>query len=78
MGCHQSQLLNAVVVPTIMKETIEGFKGEGDFLDHYLGKGTPDWQGSFGTTLKFRNFSLSTLFEYKTGNFSINNLINTS
>lgn len=48
--------------------------GDGDFLDHYLGKGTPDWQGSFGTTVKFRNFSLSTLFEYKTGNFKINNL----
>ncbi|MBX2870990.1 MAG: SusC/RagA family TonB-linked outer membrane protein [Saprospiraceae bacterium] len=48
--------------------------GDGDFLDHYLGKGVPDWQGSFGGTVKFRNFSLTTLFEYKTGNFRINNL----
>src|SRR5439155_16569045 len=32
----------------------------GDFLDHYLGKSTPDWAGSFGMSATlFRNFELS-------------------
>lgn len=48
--------------------------GDGDLLDHFLGKSTPDWQGSFGGKLKFKNFTLSTLFEYKTGDYRINNL----
>lgn len=47
---------------------------DGDPLDHYLGKPTPDWQGSFGGSLTFRNFRLYTLFEYSAGNFFINNL----
>ena len=49
--------------------------GDGDILDHYKGKPTPDWQGAFGGSVKFlRNFTLSTLFEYKAGNYYINNL----
>ena len=48
--------------------------GDGDYLDHYLGKATPDWTGSFGGSLTFKNFTLSTTFEYKAGNFVINNL----
>jgi len=49
--------------------------GNGDFLDHYLGKSTPDWAGSFGLTATIlRNFELSSLFEYKTGNYTITNL----
>ncbi|MDX1546518.1 MAG: SusC/RagA family TonB-linked outer membrane protein [Rhodothermales bacterium] len=49
--------------------------GDGDPLDHYLGKPTPDWQGAFGGSVKFfRNFTVSTLFEYKTGNYYVNNL----
>ena len=49
--------------------------GDGDLLDHYIGKPTPDWQGAFGGSIKFlRNFSLYTLFEYKAGNYFINNL----
>jgi hypothetical protein len=44
-------------------------------LAHYLGKPTPDWSGSFGGSVKFlSNFTVSTLFEYKTGNYHINNL----
>lgn len=47
----------------------------GNSKDHYLGKPTPDFQGSFGfdATL-FENWTVSTLFEYKTGNFQVNNL----
>jgi len=47
---------------------------DGDYLDHYLGKSTPDWTGSFGGSLSYKNFTLSTTFEYKAGNFVINNL----
>jgi hypothetical protein len=49
--------------------------GNGDFLDHYLGKSTPDWAGSFGlSATMFKNFELSSLFEYKAGNYTITNL----
>jgi len=49
--------------------------GDGDLLDHYLGKPTPDWSGSFGFNITFmRRFRLSSLFEYKAGNFYVNNL----
>ena len=49
--------------------------GDGDILDHYIGKPTPDWQGAFGGSVKFlRNFTVSTLFEYKAGNYYVNNL----
>lgn len=48
--------------------------GDGDPLDHYLGKPTPDWQGSFGGDIGFKNFTLSTMFEYSAGNYHVNNL----
>src|SRR5207247_3229856 len=49
--------------------------GNGDFLDHYLGKATPDWQGSFGMSATvLRNFELNGVFEYKFGNYTIKNL----
>ncbi len=50
--------------------------GDGDYLDHYLGKPLPDWQGTFGFTLTVRgNWRLSALFEYQAGNFYVNNLL---
>ena len=50
----------------------EGLSGN---LTHVLGKPTPDWAGSFGGSVKFlRNFTISTLFEYKFGNYYVNNL----
>ncbi len=48
--------------------------GDGDYLDHFLGKSVPDWTGSFGGSLDYKNFTLSTTFEYKVGNFVVNNL----
>lgn len=49
--------------------------GDGDYLDHYLGKTTPDWQGSFGGTLTLWNrLTVDALFEYRAGNFSVSNL----
>jgi TonB-linked SusC/RagA family outer membrane protein len=46
----------------------------GDFLDHYTGKPTPDWQGGFGGKLRFGSFQIGTLFEYKAGNYMIQDL----
>ena len=44
-------------------------------LDNYLGKSTPDWQGSFGMNATvLRNFELGAVFEYKFGNYTITNL----
>ena len=44
-------------------------------LNHYKGKPFPDWNGSFGVDVTFlENFSVSTMFEYKVGNFYVNNL----
>lgn len=46
-----------------------------DFLGLYLGKPTPDWQGSFGGDVGLgQNLTLSTLFEWKAGNFQVHNL----
>jgi hypothetical protein len=42
---------------------------------HVLGKPTPDWQGTFGFTLGFLgNFELTSLFEYKMGDFVVHDL----
>jgi hypothetical protein len=46
----------------------------GDFLDHYTGKPTPDWQGGFGGKLRMGSFQIGTLFEYKAGNYQIQDL----
>lgn len=44
-------------------------------LDQYKGKPFPDWSGSFGFDLTFLgNFSVSSLFSYKAGNYYVNNL----
>ena len=49
--------------------------GDGDFLDHFLGKPYPDWTGSFGGNLTLgRNWRINTLFEYRGGNFTVTNL----
>jgi hypothetical protein len=49
--------------------------GDGDYLDHFLGKPYPDWSGSFGANLNFmRNWRFNTLFEYRGGNFTVTNL----
>ncbi len=49
--------------------------GDGDRLDHRLGKPTPDWHGLFGihATL-FDNLSINTLFEFRAGDYGVANL----
>ncbi|NNE34720.1 MAG: SusC/RagA family TonB-linked outer membrane protein [Rhodothermales bacterium] len=45
------------------------------FLDTYLGKPTPDYAGSLGFNMSFLgNFEISSLFEYKFGNFQVQDL----
>lgn len=74
------EYLNSLTPETADLETLNSFllladeDGNGNPLDHYLGKPTPDWQGSFGGSVRYRNVRLSTLFEYSGGNFYINNL----
>ncbi len=63
----------------VLSKTPDGGIGSvgcgGDFLGNHLGKPTPDWQGSFGTNLTFlTNFELSTLFEFKAGNYHVQDL----
>ncbi len=45
------------------------------YLETYLGKPTPDFAGSFGFNMAFGgNFELASLFEYKLGNYSVQDL----
>jgi TonB-dependent starch-binding outer membrane protein SusC len=49
--------------------------GDGDLIDHYLGKPIPDWQGSVGAEITLlRNLQLVSMFEFKAGNFVVHNL----
>ncbi len=65
--------LSSISTASTLKRVDED--GDGDPLDHYLGKSTPDWAGSFGMTATlFKNFELASLFEYKFGNYTITNL----
>lgn len=74
------EYLNSLTPGTANLETLNSFllladeNGDGNPLDHYLGKPTPDWQGSFGGSVRYKNFRFSTLFEYSAGNFYVNNL----
>jgi TonB-linked SusC/RagA family outer membrane protein len=61
--------------PTNLKLLRADDDGNNDFLDHYQGKIAPDWQGAFGGKLRLRkNWTVSTLFEYKQGNYTITDL----
>ena len=49
--------------------------GDGDVLDNFLGKPDPDWAGAFGANITLqRNLQINALFEYKAGNYGVNNL----
>jgi TonB-linked SusC/RagA family outer membrane protein len=44
-------------------------------LVSYIGKSTPDWQGTFGGTIGFLgNFELNSVFEFKAGDFVVHDL----
>lgn len=49
--------------------------GDGDYLDHYLGKPYPDWTTSFGGNVSLgRSWRFNVLFEYRGGGFTVTNL----
>ena len=53
----------------------DALPGGSTYLDHYLGKPTPDWEGSFGFTANIQqNFTVSSRFQYAFGNFYHHNL----
>ncbi|WP_083902114.1 SusC/RagA family TonB-linked outer membrane protein [Balneola vulgaris] len=53
----------------------QALPGGSSYLDHYLGKPTPDWEGSFGFMASLpKNFSVSTRFQYAAGNYYHHNL----
>lgn len=59
----------------VLGADMKPLKGGQTYLEHYLGKPMPDWQGSFGVNVTFlKSFRLASLFEYKTGNFTVHNL----
>lgn len=59
--------------PTTLSVLVDGC---GDTpTSHYLGKPTPDWSGALGADIRlFQHLTISTLFEYKFGNFHIHDL----
>ena len=63
--------LNASGMQPLMRDD----DGDGDLLDTYLGKPTPDWQGAFGANISlWRNLDITGMFEFKTGDYWITNL----
>jgi len=49
--------------------------GDGDPLDHVLGKPTPDWQGSAGVDVTlWDRLTVNSLFEYRAGGYQVANL----
>jgi len=49
--------------------------GDGDFLDHFIGKPYPDWNATFGGNLTLgRGWKFNALFEYRGGDFTVTNL----
>jgi hypothetical protein len=74
----EAELLNALrnpLNPSSLVPLIADDNGNGDPYDHYLGKPYPDWQGAFGANIRFlSNWRVSTMFEYKAGNYTITDL----
>jgi TonB-linked SusC/RagA family outer membrane protein len=61
--------------PDVLNPMFDDEDGDRDFLDHYLGKPMPDWQGAFGAAVTVRrNLQVNVLFEYKGGRYTITNL----
>jgi TonB-linked SusC/RagA family outer membrane protein len=53
----------------------DALPGGSTYLDTYLGKPTPDWEGAFGFSANLlANFTVSTRFQYAFGNYYHHNL----
>jgi TonB-linked SusC/RagA family outer membrane protein len=74
----QAELLAYLAVPRALSAVapmLADDANSGNKLNSYLGKPTPDYQGSFGGSMTIRrNWRISTNFEYKFGNFTITDL----
>jgi outer membrane receptor protein involved in Fe transport len=73
-----AELLNALrnpLNPTNLIPLIADDDGNGDKLDHYLGKPYPDWSGAIGGNVRIgKSWKIGTLFEYRAGNYTITDL----
>jgi hypothetical protein len=59
----------------LLSPLLDDADGDLDSSDHALGKPSPDWQGSFGADVTIgQNLRISSLFEYRLGNFGVSNL----
>ena len=65
----------AIALRSDLNPLLRDDDGDGDLLDHFLGKPTADWQGAFGTQMTlWQNVQVNTVFEYMAGNFVVQNL----
>jgi TonB-linked SusC/RagA family outer membrane protein len=70
LGSQDAILLRNDINPLLRDDD-----NDGDLLDHFLGKPTPDWQGSVGTQVTlWNNLQVNTLFEYAGGKYVVQNL----
>jgi TonB-linked SusC/RagA family outer membrane protein len=74
----QAELLAFLAVPRALSSVdplAADDNNNGDKLDHYSGKPFPDFEGSFGGSVKFRdNWRIGTNLEYRFGNYTISDL----
>lgn len=74
----EAQVLAFLATPraiTSLNPMLADDDNDGDRLDHYDGKPLPDFEGSFGGSLTFReNWKLGTNLEYRFGRYTISDL----
>lgn len=79
----EAQLLSYFAVPRspdVVQILVQGgdpraICASGDFLGHYLGKPMPDWSGTFGGDLTlWGNLRLTSLFEFRAGDYFVHDL----
>ena len=67
--------LTTIDSPDPMRIMVDDEDDDGNTLDNYLGKPTPDWAGAFGANVTlWQNLQVNALFEYRAGEYFINNL----
>ena len=70
----QPRDLKTSAVQTALKPLLADYDGNGNVLEQRIGKIFPDWTGTFGPTLSYRNnWRMQGLFEWRTG-FMVHNL----
>ncbi len=74
----RDELLDFVSVPRAPEDFLPLVQhcGTGNEKLNYMGKPVPNWSGSFGGDLRWNNFTLSTLFSFQAGDYSVHNITN--